>query len=109
MGGQQVHSLSAQGAAGKHSGKSLAYGNIGREIARICQALGAQVLATKRDLKTLDAGGYVLEGMGDLQADIPERLYPPQALPSMALRVRFPGPYRPAHTRNAGFGKRKGV
>ena len=67
----------------------VGYGNIGREIARICQALGAQVLATKRDLKTLDAGGYVLEGMGDLQADIPERLYPPQALPSMASECDF--------------------
>ncbi len=67
----------------------VGYGNIGREIARICQALGAQVLATKRDLKTLDAGGYVLEGLGDLQAEIPERLYPPQALPSMASECDF--------------------
>ncbi len=67
----------------------VGYGNIGREIARICQALGAQVLATKRDLKTLDAGGYVLEGLGDSQADIPERLYPPQALPSMASECDF--------------------
>ena len=67
----------------------VGYGNIGREIARICQALGAQVLATKRDLKTLDAGGYVLEGLGDSEADIPERLYPPQALPSMASECDF--------------------
>ncbi len=67
----------------------VGYGNIGREIARICQALGAQVLATKRDLKTLDAGGYVLEGLGDSQADIPERIYPPQALPSMASECDF--------------------
>ena len=67
----------------------VGYGNIGREIARICQALGAEVLATKRDLKTLDAGGYVLEGLGDSQADIPERLYPPQALASMASECDF--------------------
>ena len=67
----------------------VGYGNNGREIARICQALGAQVLATKRDLKTLDAGGYVLEGLGDSEADIPERLYPPQALPSMASECDF--------------------
>ena len=67
----------------------VGYGNIGREIARVCQALGAQVLATKRDLKTLDAGGYVLKGLGDSQADIPERLYPPQALPSMASECDF--------------------
>ena len=67
----------------------VGYGNIGREIARICQALGAQVLATKRDLKTLDMSGYVLEGLGDSKADIPERLYPPQALPSMASECDF--------------------
>ncbi len=67
----------------------VGYGNIGREIARICQALGAQVLATKRDLKTLDMSGYVLEGLGDAQAEIPERLYPPQALPSMAAECDF--------------------
>ena len=67
----------------------VGYGNIGREIARICRALGAQVLATKRDLMTLDVSGYVLEGLGDSQADIPERLYPPQALPSMASECDF--------------------
>ena len=32
----------------------VGYGSIGREIARQCQALGAQVLATKRDLKSLE-------------------------------------------------------
>jgi phosphoglycerate dehydrogenase-like enzyme len=67
----------------------VGYGNIGREIARICKALGAQVLAIKRDLKTLDVSGYVLEGLGDAEADIPERLYPPQALPSMASECDF--------------------
>ncbi|MFQ5942287.1 MAG: D-2-hydroxyacid dehydrogenase [Anaerolineales bacterium] len=67
----------------------VGYGNIGREIARLCQAFGAQVLATKRDLKALEMEGYVLDGMGDAQADIPERLYPPQALPSMASECDF--------------------
>jgi phosphoglycerate dehydrogenase-like enzyme len=67
----------------------VGYGNIGREIARVCQSLGAQVLATKRDLKTLDMSGYVLEGLGDAQAEIPERIYPPQALASMASECDF--------------------
>jgi phosphoglycerate dehydrogenase-like enzyme len=67
----------------------VGYGNIGREIARLCQSFGAQVLATKRDLKVLDMGGYALEGLGDAQADIPERIYPPQALPSMASECDF--------------------
>lgn len=67
----------------------VGYGNIGREIARLCQSFGAEVLATKRDLKVLEMGGYALEGLGDAQADIPERLYPPQALPSMASECDF--------------------
>jgi phosphoglycerate dehydrogenase-like enzyme len=67
----------------------VGYGNIGREIARLCKSFGAQVLATKRDLKVLEMGGYVLEGLGDAQAEIPERLYPPQALPSMASECDF--------------------
>ena len=67
----------------------VGYGNIGREIARVCQSLGAEVLATKRDLKMLDASGYTLEGLGDAQAEIPERIYPPQALPSMAAECDF--------------------
>ncbi|GMR09216.1 MAG: D-2-hydroxyacid dehydrogenase [Anaerolineae bacterium] len=67
----------------------VGYGNIGREIARLCQSFGAQVLATKRDLRVLEMGGYALEGLGDAQADIPERIYPPQALPSMASECDF--------------------
>ena len=67
----------------------VGYGSIGREIARLCQSFGAQVLATKRNLRVLEDGGYVRKGMGDPQADIPERLYPPQALPSMASECDF--------------------
>ncbi len=67
----------------------VGYGNIGREIARLCMTFGAKVLATKRDLKTLEKKGYLSEGLGDEQAEIPERLYPPQALPSMASECDF--------------------
>ena len=61
----------------------LGYGSIGREVARLCHAFGASVLATKRDLKHLSDEGYTLKELGDLQADLPERLYPPQATRSM--------------------------
>lgn len=60
------------------------YGSIGREIARLCKALGAEVLASKRDLKQLEQSGYMPEGRGDPEAEIPARIYPPQALGSMA-------------------------
>jgi phosphoglycerate dehydrogenase-like enzyme len=62
----------------------VGYGSIGREVARLCTAFGATILATKRDLKQLEDEGYSLNGLGDLRAELPERLYPPQAVASMA-------------------------
>lgn len=67
----------------------VGYGSIGRELARVCRALGAEVLATKRDLKQLEHSGYIPEGLGDPEADIPTRIYPPQALGSMASECDF--------------------
>ncbi|TET85577.1 MAG: D-2-hydroxyacid dehydrogenase [Anaerolineales bacterium] len=67
----------------------VGYGSVGREIARLCHAFGASVLATKRDLKRLDDTGYTLNGLGDPGAELPERLYPPQALSSMASSCDF--------------------
>jgi phosphoglycerate dehydrogenase-like enzyme len=67
----------------------VGYGSIGREIARLCYAFGADVLASKRDLKNLQDTGYCLEGLGDPAADVPKRLYPPEALRSMAALCDF--------------------
>jgi phosphoglycerate dehydrogenase-like enzyme len=67
----------------------VGYGSVGREVARLCRAFGAHVLATKRDLRRLGEDGYALEGHGDPQSDLPDRLYPPQALGSMAAECDF--------------------
>lgn len=67
----------------------IGYGSIGREIARQCHALGAEVLAIKHDLKELVDQGYMLEGLGDPQADIPKRIYPPEAVKSMVSLCDF--------------------
>jgi phosphoglycerate dehydrogenase-like enzyme len=67
----------------------VGYGSIGRELARLCHALGARVLAVKRDLKHLEDRGYIPEGLGDPGAELPRRIYPPQALASMASECDY--------------------
>jgi phosphoglycerate dehydrogenase-like enzyme len=67
----------------------LGYGSIGREVARLCKALGATVLATKKDLKMLDDEGYRVEGTGDPEGDLFDRLYPPEATAYMVKDCDF--------------------
>jgi|Deesub1362A_J573_1020465.scaffolds.fasta_scaffold03232_2 phosphoglycerate dehydrogenase-like enzyme len=67
----------------------VGYGSIGREIARLCRAMGAGVLACKHDLKHLDDPGYAIDGLGDPQAELAQRIYPPQAVASMAAECDF--------------------
>jgi phosphoglycerate dehydrogenase-like enzyme len=67
----------------------VGYGSIGREIARLCRALGAHILAVKRNLKDLEDEGYLVEGLGDRRGELAERIYPPQALRSMASLCDF--------------------
>jgi D-2-hydroxyacid dehydrogenase (NADP+) len=67
----------------------VGYGSVGREVARVCHSFGAKIVATKRDLKVLEDEGYSLEGLGDPKADLVERLYPPQAVASMASLCDF--------------------
>lgn len=66
------------------------YGSIGRELARLADALGVRVLASKHDLmRSTEDDGYMLEGTGDPNGDIPDRIYPPEALASMASECDF--------------------
>jgi phosphoglycerate dehydrogenase-like enzyme len=67
----------------------VGYGSVGREVARLCHAFGAKVLATKRNLKAPADDGYRLEDRGDAGAEVPDRLYPPQALRSMVALCDF--------------------
>lgn len=66
------------------------YGSIGRELARLAGALGMRVLASKHDLmRSTEDDGYMLEGTGDPTGDIPDRIYPPEALASLASECDF--------------------
>lgn len=68
----------------------VGYGSIGRELARIAQAMGMKILATKRNLKsTTESNEYTEAGLGDPAGEIPDRYYPPEALVSMASACDF--------------------
>jgi phosphoglycerate dehydrogenase-like enzyme len=67
----------------------VGYGSIGRELARMGDALGMTVLATKRDLMNTTDEDYAVPGTGDPSGEIPERLYPPEALATMARECDF--------------------
>lgn len=68
----------------------LGYGTIGRELARIADALGMRVLATKRDVMHPEQHNmYTPPGTGDPDGIIPARLYPPEAVRSMASECDF--------------------
>ena len=67
----------------------VGYGSIGRQIARLLQAFGATVLATKRDVMHPNDTGYIPEGLGDLNTELVQRLYPPQAVKSMFKECDF--------------------
>jgi phosphoglycerate dehydrogenase-like enzyme len=68
----------------------VGYGAVGRELARMADALGMSVLAIKRDvMHPEDFETYRIEGTGNPEGDIPLRLYPPQAVLSMAQACDF--------------------
>jgi phosphoglycerate dehydrogenase-like enzyme len=63
----------------------VGYGSIGRELARLCSEMGMTVLAAKHNVKNIQATDrYRQDGTGDPTGDIPDRIYPTEALASMA-------------------------
>jgi phosphoglycerate dehydrogenase-like enzyme len=68
----------------------VGYGAVGRELARAADALGMRVLAIKRDvMQPADYDSYHQPNLGDPEGEIPARIYPPEALASMARECDF--------------------
>jgi phosphoglycerate dehydrogenase-like enzyme len=68
----------------------VGYGSLGREMARVAQTFGMEVLATKRDVMHPAAvNEYVEPGTGDPQGTLVSRLYPPEAARSMVTLCDF--------------------
>jgi len=81
----------------------VGYGSIGRQVARLLHPFGAQVLATKRNAMQPDDTGYTLENQGDPAGDFVRRLYPSEALKSMARECDFLVVTVPLTTRTRGM------
>lgn len=68
----------------------VGYGSIGRATARVAQAFGMQVLATKRDVMHPAAvNEYHIPDAGDPEGTQVNRLYPPEAIKSMVAESDF--------------------
>ncbi len=68
----------------------VGYGSIGREVARQAASLGMIVLAAKRDVMHPEqAAKWIEPGTGDPDSALPERIYPMQAVASMAKDCDF--------------------
>ena len=67
----------------------VGYGSIGREVGRIGKCFGMRVVAAKRSVNEARDTGYKLPGTGDPEAQMPDRIYPPERLREMLAECDF--------------------
>jgi phosphoglycerate dehydrogenase-like enzyme len=79
------HSFFAPGDLHRQTLGIVGYGSIGRELARLAHSAGMTILASKRNVMqpAENPGEYAPAGTGDPAGDLPERIYPPEALATM--------------------------
>ncbi len=61
----------------------VGYGAIGRELARLAQALGMRILVVNRSGRRAPDRSFAVPGTGDPDASIPEKIYPDSQLLEM--------------------------
>ena len=67
----------------------VGYGSIGREVGRIGKCFGMRVVATKRSVGEIRDKGYRVPGTGDPEAQMLDRIYPPERLGEMLAECDF--------------------
>ena len=68
----------------------VGYGSVGRELARLATTFGMRILASKRDaMRPAIRGKYNEAGLGDPEGELPERIYPAEAIVDMASECDF--------------------
>ena len=68
----------------------VGYGSIGRELARQAEHIGMPVLASKNNLRQIaELDQYRPANIGDPQGDIPDRIYPAEAIVDMARECDY--------------------
>ena len=67
----------------------VGYGSIGREVGRIGKCLGMRVVATKRSVNEVRDTGHRIPGTGDPEAQVPDRIYPPERLGEMLAECDY--------------------
>jgi phosphoglycerate dehydrogenase-like enzyme len=61
----------------------VGYGSIGREVGRIARCFGMQVVATKRSVSQMWDVGYAVQGIGDREGTLLDKVFPPERLSEM--------------------------
>lgn len=67
----------------------VGYGSIGREVGRIGKCFGMRVVAAKRSVGEVTDTGYRVPGTGDPEAQVLDRIHPPERLAEMLAECDF--------------------
>jgi phosphoglycerate dehydrogenase-like enzyme len=87
----------------------IGYGSIGRETARIAQALGMDVLALKRNPAERRDSGWNPPGVGDPDGTIPQRWYGPDQCAQILHEADYITVTLPLTAQTSGFIGRKEI